>query len=252
MCKYLKEWMTEDYDKWKFEFNSDSYIGTLTGSDIDWKTYYVYDGHVNHGLILNNSEKKQLKIFFDNATYNLGDITYKKFKTKLINNSKFCHLDIEICPICLNEFDYFEIHHVIPLSEGGADKSNNKLKICGTCHAIITRGCLKERNIKNLIAFNHQLMYYGIDLYNINSLNEIRQEKLPETYLTLIDLYNKSSCEQKNIIDIFIKNNARFNYQFFRDLILNNITYNYHDKFIIPYLKEWEEIYCNIIKPCVC
>lgn len=68
-----------------------------------------------------------------------------------------------ICNICLNESSEFDIHHVVWRSQGGNNCNENKIKICRTCHAILTNGCSDDRAPRDLACIGYSLAKYGID-----------------------------------------------------------------------------------------
>ena len=45
------------------------------------------------------------------------------------------------CCLCPEHHDITEIHHIVPLREGGPDTEDNLMVVCGTCHDKIHRIC---------------------------------------------------------------------------------------------------------------
>jgi hypothetical protein len=67
----MVETFTNEYgEQWQLIYDTNTNIGLLTGSDVDWKTYYVVDGNC-HQLILNKDEKEWLKKSWDNYSTKL-------------------------------------------------------------------------------------------------------------------------------------------------------------------------------------
>jgi hypothetical protein len=47
--------------------------------------------------------------------------------------------------------------------EGGSDDPINLLKVCKTCHALITFGCIEDRTPRDMAAFMYQLGTFGLN-----------------------------------------------------------------------------------------
>lgn len=53
----------------------------------------------------------------------------EKTKDKLLVGTHF-H-----CSLCLKQVDVLEIHHIVPISKGGANTEDNLIVLCPTCHS---------------------------------------------------------------------------------------------------------------------
>lgn len=68
---------------------------------------------------------------------------------------------VDWCPICREEQREFEHHHVIWRCDKGSDHYLNLLKICKSCHALLTKGNMEDRTPRDMVAVMYQLSRYG-------------------------------------------------------------------------------------------
>lgn len=54
--------------------------------------------------------------------------------------------DNKICRLCLQNIDQYkmQVHHIIPVSEGGSDESINLILLCKSCHSEVHKKGHKE------------------------------------------------------------------------------------------------------------
>lgn len=158
METYKSEYTNEYGENWVFEYNYSTNVGLVRGSDVDWNTYAVIEGQA-HDLVLNQSEKNWLKSTWSDATKHLNNVgMYLGLDTKFEHNEHKCWLTNSHCPICLKQKRDFEYHHCIWSMDGGSDDYFNMLRICNTCHAILTRGSVEDRVPKDQAVYYHQIM----------------------------------------------------------------------------------------------
>ena len=205
--------------RWFFEFNYETNRAFVTGDDVGDEIYPVIEGRAPY-LILNEDESAWLKSSWEKATAGLNKIgLYLDLDTEFVVGKKYCYLTNDICPICLEEREYFEVHHCVPKVDGGSDDYRNLLNICGSCHALATRGCVKERLPRFLAAYYHQLMYFGFDFFL--TINRKKGDFFDEnpSIIEILEIYKQVDAEQKHKYNTFIKNEARLFYQYLRDFV---------------------------------
>ena len=59
----------------------------------------------------------------------------------------------EFCPVCQTEQAEFDKHHVVWRMNGGSDDPINKLRVCKSCHALLTFGNKKDRVPRDIACF---------------------------------------------------------------------------------------------------
>lgn len=69
----------------------------------------------------------------------------------------------DICPVCISEQDEFENHHVIWRYQGGTDDPVNILRVCNSCHGLITRGNKKDRIPRDMMCVAYKLAEHGLE-----------------------------------------------------------------------------------------
>jgi hypothetical protein len=131
---------TELGDTWVFCVDARNRRGFLTGNDVDWREYPVVNG-VAFDLVLSEEESAWLLSQWAEATANLrGARLYEGIDTEFHAGPKHCYLRDDYCPICLRKKTQFDIHHCIAAADGGLDETQNLLRICRSCHVLITGG----------------------------------------------------------------------------------------------------------------
>jgi len=237
---YLETFTNECNEDWWFNYNIENDMGVIWGNDdliID-KKFYIFDGIHDPQLVLSDKEKDWIKNVWEK--YSKPKSIYLNLDTK-IQTKKITYLENNYCPICLNQKTEFEDHHCIPASEGGSDDVVNMLRICNSCHSLITNGCLEDRYIRHLTAIYHQMFLFGIDFYKMNPLNNKRfGNKDKGLYLNrphikeVIDYYDGlDEQEQIEFNDKFIKKSLyyyKYNRSIMRNVINEEINKNYQAK----------------------
>ena len=88
-----------------------------------------------------------------------------------------------LCPICLEQREYFESHHVIWKNDydGGSNDPINLLDICLTCHAILTYG-ESESIWYDRACVGHQWATYGLN-FELRCRKDIGKSKLINRFI---------------------------------------------------------------------
>lgn len=224
---------------WQFKFDSATGIATVSGSDVDWQRYPVVDGNAV-GLSLSPDEITWLRstwveICADHPCTSL----YVGRETVFKENSKFSFLTNSFCPLCLIQKREFEIHHCIAATHGGPDTPSNLLYICNSCHALITRGSIEDRVPKEKAALNHQLMHFGIRLFQdalARPNKRTGNSFLDQNHFApkIMEHLSQASPEMIANVDIKIKQSARVEYQYLRDIGLGKWSWlEYEERFLM-------------------
>ena len=209
---------------WVFRFNYRLKISTLYHK-LTNETYPVYDGKMLFWGF-NLDLKGWLQEEWEKATQGI-DIpnVYLNRPTQMLHNRQFTWLDNFSCPICLMQKSSYENHHCVERSDNGPDGYKNVLRICATCHAIITRGCFEERWPREKAGLFHQIMYFGLDIYpRIFYKPPIEFDK--DGYLTatnfedILRKIDQQEISERHKTEVFIKEWGKYQYQFFRDICL--------------------------------
>lgn len=223
MDLYISEYKNEYSESWTFKHDYATNTSILTGSDIGFAHYPVVEGEAWE-LVLNKGEKNWLRSSWAIATKKSGLTSiYSNHDTEFVAGEKGCWLTNNYCPICLRQKMDFEIHHCIPSVEGGTDDFFNLLMVCNTCHAIITWGSMEDRVPKDLAAFNHQFMYFGMKFFPRNNPTNAKHKHINflENYPDIkeaLSFYDNSNSAEQESFDLVIKRIARYKYRYFRDV----------------------------------
>lgn len=223
MKNYQSNFANEYGEKWFFEFDYDKNYAYITGDDVGYEKYPVYDGLAIE-LILNEQESNWLMSVWKEAIEDITNILYLSMNTKFINNNKYCELSNNYCPVCLNQKKNYENHHCIPSKDGGFDEYYNILRVCSTCHAIITRGSVEDCIPMFFSAVYHQIMYFGMKFIPKGSSNKGRYKgrnflkKYPK-FKREVDYYNMISREEQEMYNNSFKTIGKYFYQYYRDII---------------------------------
>jgi len=152
-------------EEWTFSFDSTTNLAFVKGRDANEDSYPVIEG-VAYGLVVSEEEKAWLLQTWRTATKGIPSVgLYCGIPTEFVVGKNLSFLSDDHCPICLHRKIDFEIHHCLWKTDGGPDTSSNLLRICNSCHAVITRGSIEERLPKNQAAFHHQVMQFGFGLF---------------------------------------------------------------------------------------
>lgn len=221
MVERYYEYTNQYGEDWIFIYKDQCSINLMKGSDIDWHAYPVIEGQAL-GLVLNEEERIWLQsVWTDAAMDNTG--LYRGLDTEFVIDKQYCSLTNDCCPLCLKKKQNFEYHHCIWSSEGGTSDASNLLRICMSCHAVLTRGSDEDRIPKDLAAFCHQMMYFGLDFIprtrphkgkhkNVSFLEEHPWWREP------LEQYDAASADRKRKINQLWKDLSRLQYQYYRDI----------------------------------
>lgn len=160
---YRSEYISQLGDKWQLEIDQEAGIALLSGSDIsDDLLVPVIEG-IAIGIGLGPDEQEWLSAAWREGTERCAVFgLYRGLDTEFVIGSRYCHLTNEFCPICLERKKQFEIHHCIWKSDGGINSSLNLLKVCETCHALMSFGEVEDIEPRDQAAFMHQLAHFGM------------------------------------------------------------------------------------------
>ena len=229
--KYLETFTNEHNEDWWFNYDIENDIGVIWGNDdliLNCK-FYVFDGIYDPQLILSDEEKIWVKDVWEK--HSKPKSLYLNLDTKSQTTNKITYLENKYCPICLNKTTEFEDHHCIPASEGGSDDTVNMLRICNSCHSLITNGCVEDRYVRHLTAIYHQMFLFGIDFYKMNPLNNKRfRNKDRGLYLNrphikeIIDYYDSLDEKEQIEFNNKFKKRSLYYYKYYRSIVRNIIT----------------------------
>lgn len=211
-----------DFFTLEFRFNHSRMLGYFSFTK-DSLYYPVYDGRQFFFDLpdANNWLKKQWK----KATQGIElPSLYLGKVTEMKHNKQVTWLTNNYCPICLRQKSYFENHHCVGRAQNGPDGYKNVLRICATCHAIITRGCLEERWPMSNAALFHQIMCFGADVFPRNfrkiDMEEYEQEnRRKANFEDYLQNHDKKTDEEKDKSQAIMMEMGLYFYQFFRDVV---------------------------------
>jgi hypothetical protein len=231
-------------EEWKFSFDSVSGMATISGDDIDWETYPVVEGTA-YGLVMSKDEAQWLhQVWVDFSSGHPSANLYLARPTEFIRGKKHCSLSNNYCPICLLQKREFEIHHCIAATHGGPDTSSNLLSICNSCHAIMNHGSIEDRAPKNLAALSHQLMYFGVKLYQDacaypNKRTKANFVERSKAGLELSKSLSEVSPEELEQTNKHILAEARIEYQLHRDIGLGKWPWSEYEARSLKPFRLW-------------
>lgn len=213
----------DNYLTLKFRFNYARKLGYFS-TFIDLDVYPVYDGKM---LFWEMPEPENIWLSkqWSKATKGVKiPSIYLDKPTEMKHNKQVTWLTNHYCPVCLRQKSYFENHHCVARSDNGQDGYKNVLKICATCHAIITRGCLEERWQMENAALFHQVMYFGLDVFP-RKFRKFDYKEYEKTNIrnarfeAFLKVYDNKDTGEKEKFSIFTLGMGRYFYQFYRDVI---------------------------------
>ncbi len=243
---YISNYTIDESLTLTFRFSYTQKLGVFY-TNYDSNHYPVYDG----------------KMYFWDLSEKVNDWLLKKWKiaTKGVklrglyfdkpvtmqHSTKVTRLTNNYCPVCLQKKSYFENHHCVERSEGGPDGHKNVLRICGTCHAIITRGCLEERWPMSNTALFHQVMYFGMEVYprefrKINHKDYEGENKRKAGFEEILKSYDGKNKEEKDKWQTTAMAIGRYFYQFYRDISGGIRSWKKAAKLYPTIYKEFEEV----------
>lgn len=215
--------VNEFAEEWIFEYNPNSSISLLRESTNDSEKYPVIEGYA-FDLFLPDDSKNWLKEVWREASKHQRTATlYRGQRTRLIKKEDSCALSDNFCPLCLEQKQNFENHHCIWSCEGGTDEQKNLLRLCCSCHAILTSGCIDESLPKDSAAYFHQIMVFGIDFFFQPGSSRRRHtgrsyfENSPES-LQALNRFSLMSKENQRTQNQHVKTIGRLGYQYYRDI----------------------------------
>lgn len=212
-----------EFTKIGFKFSYSRKLGFFNDGIIG-NEYPVYDGNMFFWE-MPNINNKWLKKEWLKATKNLPlPGIYLDKPTEMMHNKQITWLTTHYCPVCLRQKSYFENHHCVARSNSGQDGYKNVLRICASCHAIITRGCLEERWQMENAALFHQVMYFGLDVFP-RKFRKFDYKEYEETNIRnarfeeFLNNYDNKDVEEKEKFFNFTREMGRYFYQFYRDVV---------------------------------
>lgn len=228
---FQKEFNNEYGEHYIFEYDLKNHTATLRGDETDWEKIPVVDGYPV-GFIINEQEKNILLKFWLQLLFEFKiPSLYNDKNTQFAFDKKNCYLENSYCPLCLKQKKDFEIHHCIWSIGGGTSDYFNLLKICKSCHVIITHGSKDDKFLLNDAVFYHQQYYFGINFFpkknpakgrhqHVNYLDNNPQIK------KLIDNFSTFTNDFQFTVDEKLKKDGRIFYQLFRDIYLGKWPYD--------------------------
>jgi hypothetical protein len=221
---YRSEYVNELGDEWQLEIDQEAGIALLTGSDIsDDLRVPVIEGIAIY-IGLGQDEQAWLTAAWSEGTEQHAVFgLYRGLDTEFVIGSKYCHLTNDFCPICLKRKKQFEIHHCIWKSDGGTRSPLNLLKVCNTCHALMSFGDVDDVETRDQAAFMHQLTHFGMRLVAEQVPSGVEQSE--RTFLgvrpkmrELVRSYLVADEADRELVDRMIPPLARAYYQYHRDI----------------------------------
>ena len=211
----------------------------ITGNDIGFDTYPVYDGRAK-GLVLEQDELKWLANAWIELASEHNELSmYLGKNTQFIRTEKFCQLSEDFCPICLTQKQQFHTHHCIESRDGGSNDSRNLLRICQSCHVVLTSGSFEDRLSRGRAAWWHQIAHFGIGfLPSADSRGgrhpDVSFHTLYPQFRQVLEHYKKCSAEEQQEENRRLMEFGRVEYQYFRDLGLGKRSWS-----------EFERLFCE-------
>lgn len=238
-------------DQWVFSFDRNTNTALVKGDDVGWESYPVVEG-VAYGLEMNKEEQAWLAGVWKEAT-NQSICTiglYLGNPTEFVLGKSYCFLSDNYCPICLLQKKDFEVHHCIWSRDGGPDTPSNLLAICNSCHAVITRGSVEDRFPKNQAALYHQIMYFGVNLFQDattgrNTYGAALFAKQHPPLVEPLESFAQATPEQRDVADRQLKAESRIRYQYYRDLGLGKWSWSDHERLFLSSVMEFEKYFAR-------
>ena len=241
--KFERTYTSKDGCCWNFYYDSKIGSAQIAGDDIGSDVYPVYDG-IAKGLVLELDEREWLANVWIELVATHGELDmYLGKNTQFLHSEKFCQLSENFCPICLTQKQQFDIHHCIESQDGGPNNARNLLRICRSCHVVLTSGSLEDRHPKGLAALWHQIAHFGIDsLPSSDSCGgrhpDVSFHTLYPKASIVLNQYQKCSEVEQRAENKLLMKHARVEYQYYRDLGLGKWTW-----------KEYERLFCKPDEP---
>lgn len=222
---YRSEYVSELGDKWQLQVDQEEGIALLSGSDIpnDLRVPVIEGIAIN--LVLDRGEQEWLRMAWsEGAEQRAVFELYHGLDTEFVVGTRYCHLSNDHCPICLERKKQFQIHHCIWESDGGTSSPLNLLKVCNSCHALMSFGDVEDVELRDQAAFMHQLAHFGMPFVAEQTPSGTKQGK--RTFLDirpkmreLMKSYLAAGDADRDIIDSMIRPLARAYYQYNRDVV---------------------------------
>lgn len=221
---YLSEYISQLGDKWQLEIDQEAGVALLLGSDIsdDLRVPVIEGIAINIGP--GPDEQAWLSAAWSEAAEQRAVFgPYRGLDTEFAVGSRYCHLTNDFCPICLERKQQFEIHHCIWKSDGGTRSPLNLLKVCKSCHALMSFGDIEDVEPRDHAAFMHQLAHFGMRFVAEQAPSGARQ--IERTFLEvrpmmreLVQSYLAADDSDRGRIDSMIQPLASAYYQYNRDI----------------------------------
>lgn len=221
--KFERTYTNPHGESWRFFFDPQIGRAAITGDDVDWAIFPVYGGTAK-GLVLAPDESAWLnEAWTELESKNTILGLYLGNNTQFVIQTNFCRLSEDFCPICLKQKQQFDIHHCIASSDGGPNDYRNLLRICRSCHVVLSAGSIENKFPKAQAAFWHQIAYFGFDFFpSLNSRGGRHPDVSFHTHSPkiseLLGHYQSCKAEEQHHINQSLMEYGRLEYQYFRDL----------------------------------
>lgn len=215
-------------DEWVFEYDPSEDKAIVRGSDIGWESYPVIEGVAFQLNMSLDEEEWLLESWSRLVTERSGNPLYGWKNTELETRDGVCQLTNGFCPICLEQKIEYQNHHCLWRSRGGSDATNNLLRICGSCHALVHWGSVEDRAPKSQACLYHQFMHFGVEVL-VDSYRERGASKLKEHYPQFVRVactYTSLDSATREREAEIVKQHSRLCYIFYRDMGLGKWSWH--------------------------
>ena len=227
----MYKFTNEHGEKFEIELLSD-FVGKMKGDETGWKEVYLVNGYGS--FLFSDKERIELEKIFPKYHSDYFDLD-----TEFTKSMSSSFLENNYCPLCLEQKEIFQGHHVYAAMNGGSDKPENILQICQDCHALESFGSDMVRHSYHWAAKFHQLWKIGFEFFEIqltgnSRYSERKIEKLDPGYARMMKFLNtaiktKTYDELNNSIGfdgISMTKNWQNKYEYFVCLINKSIPYS--------------------------
>ena len=221
--EFEREYKNLHGETWRLYFDPLISRAAVTGDDVGWDVYPVYEGTARN-LVVSKDESEWLISAWGELMEQRAELDlYAGKDSNFIHYTRFCELSGNFCPLCLAQKSQFDIHHCIASAGGGTNDPRNLLRICRSCHVVLTAGSIEDRIPKERAAFWHQVAHFGFDFFPpLNSHGGRHPDvSFHEQFRRLsyaLALYAKCHKDEQQIVNQRLMQIARVEYQYFRDL----------------------------------
>lgn len=239
LTKFERAYTSNAGSAWRFYYDSKIGRACVAGDDIGLDVYPVYDGMAK-GLVLEQDEREWLANGWLELVSEHNELDmYLGKNTQFIRTERCCQLSEDFCPICLTQKQQFHIHHCIESENGGPNDARNLLRICQSCHVVLTSGGTEDRLSRGRAALWHQMAHFGV--YFLPSVDS-RGGRHPDVsfhtrfpqFSQILERYQKCSEEEQQEENRLLMEFGRVEYQYYRDLGLGKWTWD-----------DFERLFCK-------